>query len=98
MDRALFEAHATVARLSQTKLPWETGVFECIFGDGSQVVPSPVQITGNPGIAPRLQPAPTGPSQEGESAGARKRPRPAIFSAIMKARSEEDAMEELHRL
>ena len=97
LNRALFDAHVTVARMSQCRLPWESGPFSWIFGSDSQVVPNPVQLAGNPRLVVPL-PAAAEIEPGDEEQGCRKRPRSAIFSGVMKARTDDDAMEELHRL
>ena len=54
MGRALFDAHSSVAGLSQPRLPWESGVFGWIFGDGPSVVPMPFNVAELPSLAAQL--------------------------------------------
>ena len=94
MGRALFDAHSSVARLSQPRLPWESGVFGWIFGDGPSVVPMPFNVAELPSLAAQLPDA--APSDT--STVLRKRDRSSICSGVLKARTDEDAEDEKQRL
>ena len=94
MGRALFDAHSAVAQLSQPRLPWESGVFSWIFGSGPSVVPMPFQVAEVPSLAAQL-PISDLPDT---AVAPRKRFRSSICSGVLKARTDEDAEDEKHRL
>ena len=95
MGRALFDAHTSVASMNQPRLPWESGVFAWIFGTGPNIVPMPFQITDTPSLA---VPLPSVEQSDMVHESRKKRDRASICSGVLKARTDEDAEDEKHRL